>query len=80
MLFHPNIYPCGKVCLSILDEDDGWSAAVTIPQILHALQTLLDEPNNNSPAQEAPYKLLKNNKAGYRKKILEQARKFAPVL
>lgn len=22
--FHPNIYPSGTVCLSILSEDDGW--------------------------------------------------------
>lgn len=23
-LFHPNIYPSGTVCLSILNEDEGW--------------------------------------------------------
>ncbi|KAL2462332.1 SUMO-conjugating enzyme SCE1 [Abeliophyllum distichum] len=22
--FHPNVYPCGTICLSILNEDSGW--------------------------------------------------------
>eukprot|EP01036_Dinobryon_divergens_P035365 gene35365-45806_t len=26
-LYHPNIYPSGTVCLSILNEDEGWSPA-----------------------------------------------------
>jgi len=33
-LFHPNIYPSGTVCLSILNEDDGWKPAITIKQVL----------------------------------------------
>ena len=31
VLFHPNIYPSGTVCLSILNEDEDWKAALTIP-------------------------------------------------
>jgi ubiquitin-conjugating enzyme E2 I len=23
-LFHPNVYPSGQICLSILDEDENW--------------------------------------------------------
>ena len=26
--FHPNIYPSGTVCLSILSEDDGWRPSI----------------------------------------------------
>jgi hypothetical protein len=33
-LFHPNVYPCGTVCLSILNEDDGWRPAITIKEIV----------------------------------------------
>ena len=29
-LFHPNIYPSGTVCLSILDEDGDWRPSLTI--------------------------------------------------
>ena len=32
-LFHPNVYPSGTVCLSILDEDKDWRPAITIRQV-----------------------------------------------
>ena len=34
VLFHPNIYPSGTVCLSILNEDEDWRPSLTIPQLL----------------------------------------------
>ena len=55
--FHPNIYPSGTVCLSILNEDEDWKPAITIKQILFGVQELLDHPNPDSPAQAEPYKL-----------------------
>ncbi|KAG5645594.1 hypothetical protein DXG03_005732 [Asterophora parasitica] len=33
-LFHPNVYPSGTVCLSILDEEKSWKPAITIKQVL----------------------------------------------
>jgi ubiquitin-conjugating enzyme E2 I len=36
--FHPNIYPSGTVCLSILNEDEGWRPSITIKQILTGIQ------------------------------------------
>ncbi|OLP79589.1 Sumo-conjugating enzyme ubc9 [Symbiodinium microadriaticum] len=50
-LFHPNVYPSGTVCLSILNEDEDWKPAITIRQILLGIQDLLDNPNAASPAQ-----------------------------
>lgn len=32
-LFHPNIYPSGTVCLSLLDEEKDWRPAITIKQV-----------------------------------------------
>jgi ubiquitin-conjugating enzyme E2 I len=32
-LFHPNVYPSGTVCLSLLDEDKDWRPAITIKQV-----------------------------------------------
>ena len=55
--FHPNIYPSGTVCLSILNEDEDWRPAISIKQILLGVQELLDTPNPESPAQAEPYKL-----------------------
>ena len=50
-LFHPNVYPSGTICLSILNEEEGWRPAITIKQMLLGIQDLLDTPNPNSPAQ-----------------------------
>lgn len=54
-LFHPNVYPSGTVCLSLLDEDKDWRPAITIKQILLGIQDLLNEPNVKDPAQAEAY-------------------------
>ena len=52
---HPNIYPSGTVCLSILNEEEDWKSSISIKQILLGVQKLLkDEPNIQSPAQYEP--------------------------
>jgi ubiquitin-conjugating enzyme E2 I len=68
-LFHPNVYPSGTVCLSILNEEDAWKPAITIKQILLGVQDLLDEPNPDSPAQADAYNLFKKDRAAYESKI-----------
>ena len=77
-LFHPNVYPCGKVCLDILDEAKAWRAATTLKTMLSGIQDLLDNPNVNDPAQQTAYKLYKTNPAQYRKRVEEEARKNPP--
>ncbi|EGD80100.1 ubiquitin carrier protein [Salpingoeca rosetta] len=32
-LFHPNVYPSGTICLSLLDAEKDWRPGVTIKQI-----------------------------------------------
>ena len=68
-LFHPNVYPSGTVCLSILNEEEGWKPAITIKQILLGIQELLNEPNPESPAQADAYNLFKKDRAAYEKKV-----------
>ena len=50
--FHPNVFPSGKICLSILNEDKAWKPSITVKQILVGVQDLLDNPNNSDPAQD----------------------------
>jgi len=71
-LFHPNVYPSGKICLSLLDPDKGWKPSLTIKHLLVGIQSLLDEPNNQDPAQEEPFKAYKHNKAEYEQKVKAQ--------
>jgi ubiquitin-protein ligase len=50
--FNPNLYKCGKVCLSILNtwRGDQWSACQTISSVLLALCTVFnDNPLLNEP-------------------------------
>lgn len=77
-LFHPNIYPSGTVCLSILNEDDGWRPAITIRQVLTGIQELLTNPNPNSPAQRDAYDVFVNDPKEYRRKVKEQALRNIP--
>ena len=70
-LFHPNVYPSGTVCLSILNEEEAWRPAITVRQILLGIQDLLNDPNPESPAQADAYNLYRNNRAAYERKIRE---------
>jgi ubiquitin-conjugating enzyme E2 C len=45
--FHPNVDVKGSICLDILKEK--WSAIYTASQVLLSIQSLLDNPNNESP-------------------------------
>jgi hypothetical protein len=54
--YNPNLYKCGKVCVSILNtwSGDKWSACQTINSILLTLCSLLNEmPFLNEPGTQA---------------------------
>mmetsp|Transcript_2802 Transcript_2802/g.8532 ORF Transcript_2802/g.8532 Transcript_2802/m.8532 type:complete len:158 (+) Transcript_2802:130-603(+) len=72
-LFHPNVYPSGTVCLSILDAEKGWRPAITIKQILVGIQDLLDSPNLSDPANADAYTLYTKSKEAYERKIRQIA-------
>ena len=77
-LFHPNVYPSGTICLSILNEEEGWRPAISVKQILLGIQDLLDDPNPNSPAQSEAYQLYMHNKSEYKQRIRAEAKKNMP--
>jgi len=75
VLPHPNIYPSGTVCLSILNDEEDWKPNISIKTLLLGIQKLLrDEPNINSPAQYDPCALYKNDREAYYAKVREFAR------
>ena len=76
-LFHPNVYDSGMVCLSILNENEGWKPSITVKQILMGVQTLLNDPNPKSPAQGPAYQSFMKNRANYEKRVKEQAKAMA---
>lgn len=54
-IFHVNIFSSGSVCLSLLDEKQHWRPTIGVKQILLGIQTLLNEPNVESPARLDAY-------------------------
>lgn len=77
-LFHPNVYPSGTVCLSIIDADKAWRPSITVKQILLGIQDLLDNPNASDPANGEAYDLFMKSKNQYNNRIKQIASQFAP--
>ena len=65
--FHPNVDGHGNICLDILKE--SWSAIYTASQILLSLQSLLDNPNNQSPLNNQAASLW-DNQVEFRRAVL----------
>lgn len=78
-LFHPNVYPSGTVCLSILNEEEAWRPAITIKSILLGIQDLLNDPNPESPAQAEAYNMFKKDRAAYERKVRQVVKENPPM-
>ncbi|KAG8944926.1 Ubiquitin-conjugating enzyme E2 15 [Tulasnella sp. 424] len=89
-MWHPNIYPDGVVCISILHppgEDqwgyeqasERWSPVHTVETILISVISLLssDNPNLESPANVDAAKEVRDDLPGYKKKVRRLVRKSA---
>ena len=69
--FHPNISPLGDICLDILKEN--WSALYDVRTILLSIQSLLGEPNLDSPLDQQAAKLWGQDD-DYRKIVVEKVK------
>ena len=58
-MFHPNIYRNGNICLDILQ--DKWSPVYDIKSVLLSIQSLLTDPNPDSPANTEASQLYTSN-------------------
>jgi ubiquitin-conjugating enzyme E2 A len=68
-LFHPNVYQDGSICLDILQNQ--WSPIYDVRAILTSIQSLLCDPNPNSPANSEAARLYTENRRQYEKKVKE---------
>ncbi|KAL5975465.1 Ubiquitin-conjugating enzyme E2 2 [Asimina triloba] len=68
-MFHPNIYADGSICLDILQNQ--WSPIYDVAAILTSIQSLLCDPNPNSPANSEAARMFSENKREYNRRIRE---------
>jgi ubiquitin-protein ligase len=78
-IFHPNIYPDGKVCMSILHDtreenfydkpEEKWAPVHTIQSIVLSMILIIQEPNTESPANLDAAKLMRDDKIQYYRKL-----------
>ncbi|CAK7206903.1 Ubiquitin-conjugating enzyme E2 15 [Sporothrix eucalyptigena] len=84
--FHPNVYPNGDICISILhppEEDmygyesasERWSPVQTPETILLSVISLLASPNDESPANLDAAQLWREEQAGTSKEFRRRVRK-----
>lgn len=89
-MWHPNIYPDGRVCISILhapgddqygyeDAGERWVPVHSIESILLSVISLLssDKPNCDSPANVDAAKEVRDNLVAYKKKVRRLVRRSA---
>mmetsp|Transcript_30018 Transcript_30018/g.64854 ORF Transcript_30018/g.64854 Transcript_30018/m.64854 type:complete len:167 (+) Transcript_30018:243-743(+) len=86
-MWHPNIYPDGRVCISILhppgtdqfneqeSADERWRPILGVHSILISVVSMLMEPNLDSPANIAAAVQMKNDMDGWKKKVRQLTRK-----
>ncbi|KAF2673278.1 ubiquitin-conjugating enzyme [Microthyrium microscopicum] len=75
-MWHPNVYPDGKVCISILHPagddpnhyelaSERWSPIQSVEKILISVMSLLAEPNDESPANIEAAKMWRDHRQQY---------------
>ncbi|CEM11636.1 unnamed protein product [Vitrella brassicaformis CCMP3155] len=66
-MFHPNVYADGQICLDILQNQ--WSPIYDVSAILTSIQSLLSDPNPNSPANVEAAQLFSENRREYNRRV-----------
>ena len=66
-MFHPNIYADGSICLDILQNQ--WSPIYDVAAVLTSIQSLLCDPNPNSPTNSEEATLFRDTVREYNKRV-----------
>jgi len=84
-VFHPNIYPSGLVCISILhppgddpnhyeQANERWSPIQSVEKILLSVMSMLAEPNDESPANVEAAKMWRERREEYVRRVKREVR------
>lgn len=83
-MWHPNIYPDGRVCISILHQpgddplqyeaaDERWGPLQSVDKVLLSVASMLADPNGESPANVEAARELREDPVGYERRVRELA-------
>ncbi|KAF1981816.1 hypothetical protein K402DRAFT_220432 [Aulographum hederae CBS 113979] len=79
-LYHPNIYPDGRLCISILHQpgedemsgehaDERWNPTQRVESVLISIISLLDDPEVSSPANVDAGIMLRKEPEKYKERV-----------
>ncbi|KAI9802329.1 MAG: Ubiquitin-conjugating enzyme E2 7 [Piccolia ochrophora] len=85
-VWHPNVYPSGLVCISILHPpgddpnmyehaSERWSPIQSVEKILISVMSMLAEPNDESPANVEAAKMWRERRGEYERTVREGVRR-----
>jgi len=90
--WHPNVYPDGTVCISILHtpdpmnqqerEEETWRPIQTVESVLVSVCSMVSDPNFSSPANVDASVELRKKPGDYKKRVLklvEKSKKELPA-
>ncbi|CAD6500011.1 BgTH12-04116 [Blumeria graminis f. sp. triticale] len=86
-VWHPNVYPSGLVCISILhppgpdpnhyeDASERWSPIQSVEKILISVMSMLAEPNDESPANVEAAKQWREERPLYEKRVRDGCKRM----
>eukprot|EP01006_Ploeotia_vitrea_P050308 TRINITY_DN67445_c0_g2_i1.p1 TRINITY_DN67445_c0_g2~~TRINITY_DN67445_c0_g2_i1.p1 ORF type:complete len:177 (-),score=77.80 TRINITY_DN67445_c0_g2_i1:187-717(-) len=90
--WHPNVYPDGRVCISILHEakedkfnqqekmSEKWRPILGVEAVLISVISLLADPNFESPANIDASVMLQKDKKEFKKRVRKLVRKSLECL
>nr|P25868.1 RecName: Full=Ubiquitin-conjugating enzyme E2 7; AltName: Full=E2 ubiquitin-conjugating enzyme 7; AltName: Full=Ubiquitin carrier protein 7; AltName: Full=Ubiquitin-protein ligase 7 [Triticum aestivum] len=89
-MWHPNVYPDGRVCISIHppgDDPNGyelaserWTPVHTVESIVLSIISMLSSPNDESPANIEAAKDWREKQDEFKKKVRRAVRKSQEML
>ncbi|ODM93706.1 Ubiquitin-conjugating enzyme E2 3 [Orchesella cincta] len=68
-MFHPNVYSNGRICLDVLEDENKWDPSYNAASILCAIQSMLGDPNPDSPANGEANDLFRTDTAAYELRV-----------
>ncbi|KAK9460758.1 ubiquitin-conjugating enzyme/RWD-like protein [Lipomyces oligophaga] len=90
-MWHPNVYPDGNVCISILhppgedkfgyeDAGERWLPVHSVESILLSVLAMLSAPNSDSPANIEAARELRDDYPAFKKRVRRLARQSAEAM